>query len=132
MINKRILKWPANANQGVLSHSENGNNNNNKTVNPPLHGLFVDYSGALYVADQYNDQVLRFLPGSLTPSVIVGGKGRGCGYNELAAPTDVTMDRDGNLYVSAIRCSQVYMYKIDTSLCRCSCTCRKFFNFVLD
>jgi len=66
LINKRILKWPANANQGVLIHSENGNNNNNnnnKTVNSPLLGLFVDNSGALYVANQYNDQVLRFMPG---------------------------------------------------------------------
>jgi hypothetical protein len=83
------------------------------------------------VADQYNNRVLRILSESLNTKVIVGGIRAGCGFNELSAPTDVTTDADGNLYVSVLDCSMVFMYKIDKSPCNCSCTYREFFNFVL-
>ncbi|CAF2252398.1 unnamed protein product, partial [Rotaria magnacalcarata] len=63
-------------------------------------GLFVDRLGRLYVADQGNQRVIRWIQGAKQGTVIVGGNGSGAGANQLKVPFGLSFDRHGNLYVA--------------------------------
>ena len=62
-------------------------------------GLFVDSMGSVYVVDQGNNRVMRWLRDGVEGSVIVGGNGRGSQDNQFNEPTSISFDRQGNLYV---------------------------------
>ncbi|CAF1597237.1 unnamed protein product, partial [Rotaria magnacalcarata] len=63
-------------------------------------GLFVDSLGTLYVTDTFNDRVMRWIQGGKKQgTVIVGGKARGEGANQVNLPRGLSFDRQGNLYV---------------------------------
>ena len=48
---------------------------------------------------QDNDRVMRWLRDAKEGSVIVGGNGRGSQDNQFNAPTSISFDRQGNVYV---------------------------------
>ena len=61
------------------------------------HGIFVDISFNLYVADTYNNRIQRFLPNEMN-AVTVTGFGAGM-YFILNRPTCIVTDADGNLFI---------------------------------
>jgi len=66
-------------------------------------GIFVDASGNLYVADQYNHRIQKFPAGSTAGSngITVAGTGTaGSAANQLNNPVSVFVDAQGNIYVS--------------------------------
>jgi DNA-binding beta-propeller fold protein YncE len=81
-------------------------------------GLAVDSSGNLYVADAGNDRVLKFAPSAGAAAgqrpgnaaTVFGGNGRGAGANQLAAPSGVALDKNGNLYVADTLNHRVQMF----------------------
>ena len=54
---------------------------------------------SVYVVDQGNDRVMRWLRDAKEGSVIVGGNGRGSRDNQFNRPSGILFDRQGNLYV---------------------------------
>ena len=55
-------------------------------------GVAVDTAGNLYVADTFNNRVLKLAAGSSTPTVLP--------FTGLSAPRAVAVDTAGNLYVT--------------------------------
>ncbi|CAM4987538.1 unnamed protein product, partial [Rotaria socialis] len=63
-------------------------------------GIFVDTLGTLYVAESWNDRVIRWTQGDKKQgAVIVGGNGSGAGANQFSNPVGLSFDRHGNIYV---------------------------------
>jgi len=66
-------------------------------------GLCVDKKGNIYVADEDNNQILRFSPHATKDSVgvvVAGGNSSGSALNQLNYPEDVKIDINGYLYVA--------------------------------
>ena len=63
-------------------------------------GIIVDRVGTVYVADQWNHRVMRWLKGAQQGEVILGEGGQGSGNNQLSLPASISFDSQGNLYVA--------------------------------
>ena len=61
-------------------------------------GLLVDFNLNLYVADCFNNRVLRFAKGQLNGTVVVGSGAPGT--IDLAYPSGLVFDADGYLFIS--------------------------------
>ncbi|CAF4490198.1 unnamed protein product, partial [Rotaria magnacalcarata] len=57
------MKWVEDAKEGIVVAGGQGHGNALTQLNSPL-GLFVDTLGALYVADQGNQRVMRWTQGA--------------------------------------------------------------------
>ncbi|CAF0954537.1 unnamed protein product [Adineta ricciae] len=75
-----------------------GGNNPNQLDYPQ--GLFVDQWNQIYVVDSHNDQIVRWGEGDEKGKVVVGGYRNGGQRNQFNDPNDLSMDREGNLYIS--------------------------------
>ncbi|CAF4225561.1 unnamed protein product [Rotaria magnacalcarata] len=92
------MKWKKGAKEGIVVAGGQGAGSALTQLNGP-YGLFVDTLGAVYVADQGNQRVIRWTQGAQQSTVIVGGNGRGAGTNQFNYPVGLSFDRHGNLYV---------------------------------
>ena len=74
-------------------------------------GLFVDGSGALWVADTGNNRVLKFtsITTGASAAFAIGGSG-GPSPTTLSGPSDVVIDGAGNLFVADTGFSRVLRY----------------------
>ena len=64
----------------------------------------------IYVAEQYNNRVTRWLKGEKKGSLIVGGR------NQLNRPIGLKFDRHGNLYVVDCDNHRVQRFSIASNL----------------
>ncbi|CAF5068775.1 unnamed protein product, partial [Rotaria sp. Silwood1] len=62
-------------------------------------GVVVDQLGTVYVAEEWNNRIMRWPKGATQGSVIVGVNGSGEQSNQLDRPIGLSFDRHGNLYV---------------------------------
>ena len=65
--------------------------------------VFLDKDGNMYVADNNNNRVQKFPPGSTSASkgfTVAGGFGQGMAASQLNHPSSVFVDSHGNLYVA--------------------------------
>ncbi|CAF4129233.1 unnamed protein product, partial [Adineta steineri] len=60
-------------------------------------GIIINQDGTVYVADNWNDQVMKWQKGATDGDVIL--KGHGQLANQFYMPEDLSFDRNGNLYV---------------------------------
>ncbi|MFH1723767.1 MAG: PKD domain-containing protein [Elusimicrobiota bacterium] len=82
------------------------------------HGLAVDASGNLWVADYRNHRVVRFSPPfttGMTADLVLGqanftDPGSGAGRNRMRYPTGVSFDATGNLFVADTENHRVLMF----------------------
>ena len=83
----------------TVAGGTNGTANNE--LNLP-YGILVDSSNAIYVADQNNNRVQKFLSGSLTATTIAGQSTgtSGTSLADLDKPTGIAFDSTGNIYVA--------------------------------
>ena len=63
-------------------------------------GLFLDENGTLYVADTYNQRIMKWMHGASLGSLVAGGKGNGSSAEQLSYPSDLVVDRNGTLYIA--------------------------------
>jgi len=73
---------------------------NNELINP--YGIARDSSsGTLYIVDQSNHRVMRYLSGASSGTVVAGGNGQGTSNTQLFLPIDVYYDSPSNsLYIA--------------------------------
>lgn len=62
----------------------------------PAEGLAVDRAGYVYVADTYNDRVLKF---TSTGSLVTSWGTHGWGDGQMYRPYDIAVSNDGTVYV---------------------------------
>lgn len=102
--NYRVQKFPPGSTGTTPGTTIAGGNGFGSAANQFFSvGLTVDTAGTLYVADTYNSRVLKFPPGSTGATngvTVAGGNGKGSAANQLANPTGICLDRNGNLFVA--------------------------------
>ena len=64
------------------------------------YGLFVDGAGNIYVTDEANNSIQKWVPGATSGVTVAGGNGAGNAANQLYEPFDVFVDGAGNMYVT--------------------------------
>lgn len=93
------------------------------SLNAPA-GTAVDASGNLYIADRQNNRVLFYPSGSTTATRVYGQLGSfttntvnngGVSADSLNAPTGLTLDSSGNLYVADSVNNRVLYYPVDST-----------------
>jgi len=62
--------------------------------------IFVDATGIIYVADQFNNRVQKWLPGAIAGVTVAGGNGVGAAPNQLNRPSSVFVDDAGNVFIA--------------------------------
>ncbi len=73
-------------------------------------GITVDNEGNIYVADQFNHRVQKWVPGAVKGITVAGVAGQGGGVDQLNYPMSVAVDAKGNLYVSDAANSRIQMF----------------------
>ena len=103
--NNRVQRFPPGSSQATDGVTVAGVGDYfNKTGSGPGQlsspiGIWVTKDGSLYVADQDNHRVQKFLPGS-TVGITVAGSAAGGSESQLECPNSVFVDGYGNLFVS--------------------------------
>lgn len=62
--------------------------------------IFVDLSGAMYIADMSNFRVQKWLPNEPLGYTVAGGRGNGATLDKLGFVYGIFVDHLGNIYVS--------------------------------
>ena len=100
------------AGNGVGGYSGDGGAATEAALNYPI-GVAVDAVGNVYVADTENNRIRKVTPDGMIRTVAGNGEQGAIGDGEPATdaqlflPTDVAIDRSGNLYIAG---SQAYTY----------------------
>ncbi|CAF1465532.1 unnamed protein product [Rotaria sp. Silwood1] len=105
------MKWNKGAKEGIVVAGGQGEGKALAQLYHP-EGLFVDTLGTIYVADSWNDRVLRWPKGAQQGTVIVGGNGKGAGANQFNGFRGLSFDRQGNLYVVDLLNHRVQFFSI--------------------
>ncbi len=63
-------------------------------------GICTDVDNNIYIADQYNHRVQKWVPGALEGITVAGGMGQGNAADQLNYPYSVVVDQAGNLYIA--------------------------------
>ncbi len=61
-------------------------------------GIIVDQMGTVYVVDQYNHRIMRWLKGATEGSVAVDGYAQARQENQFSDLNDLSFDRYNNFY----------------------------------
>ncbi|CAF4103647.1 unnamed protein product [Adineta steineri] len=105
------MKWRKDATEGIVVAGGNGQGENLNQLSSP-HGVIVDDLGQIYVADCWNDRVMRWCEGKKEGEIIVGGNGEGKQSNQLNRPHGLSFDDEGNLYVADFSNHRIQKYEI--------------------
>lgn len=73
-------------------------------------GVTVDATGNIYVADQFNHRVQKWVPGASFGITVAGIGGQGDRADQLNYPMSVVVDKQGNIYVSDAANSRIQRF----------------------
>lgn len=76
-----------------------------------LYALFLDDYGNLYLTEQANARIQKWLPGAASGITVAGGNGVGTGSNQLYFPFGVCVNDSGDVYVSNYQTSTVQKWR---------------------
>ncbi len=85
--------------EGTIVAGGNGPGDQLNQVNCPTY-IFVDDDYSLYVSDDNNDRVMKWIKDAKEGIVIAGGNGRGDSLRQLSRPAEVIVDQLGQIYVA--------------------------------
>jgi len=102
------------AKQGIVVAGGQGEGNGLTQLSWPR-GIVVDQLSTVYVADDKNHRIMRWVKGATEGSVIVGGNNEGGQSNQLNGPRGLSFDRHGNLYVADSGNHRVQKFNIDSN-----------------
>ncbi|CAF0816386.1 unnamed protein product [Adineta steineri] len=92
------MKWRKDAKEGRIVAGGNGEGRNLNQLYRPQ-GIIVRDFGEIYVADCWNDRIMRWCEGKEEGEIVAGGNGKGNQTNQLDRPMGLSFDDEENLYV---------------------------------
>ena len=94
------MRWAPGASCGEIVAGGNGPGAALNQFNWP-NALSLDRFGNIYVADVYNNRIVKWKPGAKCGQLVAGSStGCGSGAGELYHPLGVVVDDSGYLYIS--------------------------------
>ncbi|UJR11025.1 hypothetical protein I4U23_015209 [Adineta vaga] len=115
--NNRVLKWVLNTPEGILVAGGNGYGNDTNQLKSPRSLLIDDEMNILYIADTYNDRIVRVAMDDGTVTIIAGGNGQGNAAHQLSHPNGLAFDNQGNLYVSDYENHRIQLFTLEKNSC---------------
>ncbi|HLY72046.1 MAG TPA: T9SS type B sorting domain-containing protein [Puia sp.] len=102
VVNERVQKFPPGSTSSTNGTTVAGGNGPGSAANQlwqPI-GIFVDAKGNLYIADQFNQRIVEWVPGAANGVTVAGGNGTGALANQFNDPYGIYVDGSGNIYVA--------------------------------
>ncbi|CAF3462847.1 unnamed protein product [Rotaria socialis] len=108
--NRRVVRWSRRSGttqvrryqlgekNGTLVAGGNGKGDGLNQLNRPAY-LFVDRDHSVYVSDNENHRVMKWVEGAKEGIVVAGGHGKGNALTQLSSPSGIFVDTLGTLYV---------------------------------
>ncbi|CAF1492590.1 unnamed protein product [Adineta steineri] len=124
-VKHEVRRWKDGDTNATIVAGGNGQGNNLNQFNRPYY-IFVDEYYSLYISDSQNHRVLKWEKGAkegvviaggnnqgrdTQGSVVVGGHGRGTKANQLDEPHGLSLDLEGNIYVTDSSNHRIQKYK---------------------
>ncbi|CAF3946626.1 unnamed protein product [Rotaria sordida] len=92
-------RWLQNGdNCGTVVAGGNGRSDRLNQLNCPSY-IFVDQYYSVYISDEKNYRVMKWIRGATEGIVVAGGQGQGNGLAQLSCPRGVIVDQLGTVYV---------------------------------
>jgi len=85
--------------EGTLVAGGNGCGDKLNQLNSPSY-IFIDREESVYVSDNGNHRVMKWLKGANEGIVVAGGQGRGNSLNQLNHPQGLLVNEVGDIYVA--------------------------------
>jgi sugar lactone lactonase YvrE len=85
--------------KGTVVAGGNGNGNRLNQLNSPAF-IFIDKNYSLYVADQNNHRVMKWMKDAKEGIIVAGGNDEGNSLKQLSSPQGVIVDQSGQIYVT--------------------------------
>ena len=95
----RVSRWVTGQPTGKLVAGTAGNSGSGLTQLAGPASAVIDKSGAVYVADQGNNRVVKWAAGATTGTLFAGGNGSGSAANQVT-PAGIARDGKGNIYIA--------------------------------
>ena len=83
---------------GIVVAGGHGEGEGRHQLNEPTN-LFVDGQSTLYISDNDNHRVMKWMKGATEGIIVAGGNGQGAGLTQLSYPRGVWVDGYGHVYV---------------------------------
>ncbi|CAF1028176.1 unnamed protein product [Adineta steineri] len=95
-----VRQWEIGANnRSTRVAGGNGKGHHPGQLDMPMF-LFVDMNYSVYVVDQNNHRVMKWMKNATTGIIVAGGNGAGANLTQLSGPGGVVVDYLGNVYVA--------------------------------
>ncbi|CAF4401828.1 unnamed protein product, partial [Adineta steineri] len=83
---------------GITVAGGNGQGENLNQLTDPL-GIFIDNDKSVYIADQWNNRIVKWELNSNIGEIIVGRNEFGNQHNQLYCPTNIIFDKENNSFI---------------------------------
>jgi len=102
-VNHAVKRWRkgeiGSGGEGRIVAGGNGKGNQLNQLNYPTN-IFIDREESVYVSDNGNHRVMKWLKGANEGIVVAGGQGRGNSLNQLNHPQGLLVNEVGDIYVA--------------------------------
>jgi len=85
--------------EGRIVAGGNGQGNKLNQFNIPRY-IFIDREETIYVSDEWNHRVMKWLKDTNEGIIVAGGQGRGNSLNQLNSPGGLLVNEIGDIYVA--------------------------------
>ncbi|CAF2862092.1 unnamed protein product [Rotaria sp. Silwood2] len=99
--NNRVQLWASGASNGTTVAGIGGAGTAANQLNYPYNMARDSSTGTLYISDNGNNRVMKYLSGGSSGTVVAGGNGYGTGGNQLISPSGIYFDSSSNSLVIA-------------------------------
>jgi DNA-binding beta-propeller fold protein YncE len=112
-----VVKWAPNANNGTLVAGVQGTSGTSNNMFSSVRFIYLDeVRGALYVTDNDNNRIQKFIIGNGTGVTVAGSLTSGTGLNHLNQPAGICVTSDGQtLYVADYGNNRIMKWVIGAS-----------------
>ena len=123
--NQRVMLFPPNSTSGTAGTMVAGNGvagtGPNALYNP--RGMFVDSTGAMYIADTYNHRIQYWIIGACYATTVAGTGTAGASLSQLYYPVAVIVDVNEYMYITDQYNSRILRWLVGTCVGQCIASC---------
>ena len=128
--NHRVMRFPWNSTSGTIGNMVAGTGvkgSSPSQLNEPM-GIFVTNDGTLYVADQSNHRIQKWLIGDSEGVTVTGTGSPGAGLSEFYWPVKVLVNLNGYMYIIDLGNHRIMRWALGASAGECIVGCSGYWG----